>query len=47
MKRRILLFTILIAFFGTNTNLFSQGVTTSALTGKAIDSKGYPFTRPM
>ena len=43
MKRRILLFAILIAFFGMDSGLFGQGVTTSALTGKATDQQGNPL----
>jgi hypothetical protein len=43
MKSRILLFAILIACLGTNTQIFSQGVTTSALKGKATDANGNPL----
>ena len=43
MKRRILLFTILLAFLGSSVNVFSQGVTTSSLKGKVTDSKGTPI----
>jgi hypothetical protein len=42
MKHGILLFTILIFIVGTRIYVSAQGVTTSAITGKVIDSNGGP-----
>ena len=42
MRNKLVLCAILLAFLTPTLPVFSQGVTTSALTGKIIDSKGEP-----